>query len=167
MTGSNPRRILIVGDSGRGKSTFAKRLAERLGLGLHSTDDYYWQVKYTVPAPREESIEAIVKTYAEESWLVEGSTRHLVQPGLDRAEKIYLFEFRWLPAQWWSIWKRHLTRPDESLWSFLQLIRHVTLYKLNRNYRSHLPRLREMLAPHWERVVVIQSFAEANAALDA
>lgn len=41
MSEQHPKRVLIVGDSGRGKTTFAKHLSESLNIQAYSTDDFF------------------------------------------------------------------------------------------------------------------------------
>ncbi len=49
------RRILIVGDSGRGKSTLAKSLSQKLNIKQYSTDDFFWKEKFSIPEDKEAS----------------------------------------------------------------------------------------------------------------
>lgn len=46
------RRIVVVGTSGSGKTTMARRLAERLGYPHVELDALYWEPHWT-PAPVE------------------------------------------------------------------------------------------------------------------
>ena len=41
-------RILIIGDSGRGKTVLARKISEKLGIPAYSTDDYLYEMKFTV-----------------------------------------------------------------------------------------------------------------------
>ena len=44
------RRILVVGCPGAGKSTFARRLGEKLPLPVVHLDFHYWRSGWTLPA---------------------------------------------------------------------------------------------------------------------
>ena len=46
-------RVLILGSPGAGKSTFARRLAERSGLPLIHLDKHFWRPGWVEPAPEE------------------------------------------------------------------------------------------------------------------
>jgi adenylate kinase family enzyme len=39
------KRIFILGDAGRGKTTFAEKLSKHTGIPHYSTDDFFWKVK--------------------------------------------------------------------------------------------------------------------------
>ena len=56
MPNKNLNRILIVGDAGRGKSTLASKISAKLGIPHHSTDHFYYEVKFTKIRDRQESI---------------------------------------------------------------------------------------------------------------
>ncbi len=59
-----------MGDSGRGKSTLAPRISEKLGIPYHSTDDYFYEVKFSKLRDRQKSIEGISKLFHEPRWIV-------------------------------------------------------------------------------------------------
>jgi adenylate kinase family enzyme len=65
-------RIFILGDSGRGKSTFARKLSEKIAIPYYSTDDFFWKTKFSEPSDRQKSIEDISRVYDGDSWIVEG-----------------------------------------------------------------------------------------------
>lgn len=46
------KRISIIGSSGAGKSTFARRLGEITGLEVIHLDKIYWQPNWTEPAQK-------------------------------------------------------------------------------------------------------------------
>lgn len=90
----NAKRILIVGDAGRGKTTLAKSLSEKLKMKHYSTDDFFWKIKFTVPNDRESSTEKITKIYDEKNWIVEGATRHLITKGIEKADLIIYLGYK-------------------------------------------------------------------------
>lgn len=66
------KRILIVGCPGGGKSTFAIRLAEAIGLPLYHLDNLYWRADRT-HLSREELIERITPIMQTEAWIMDGN----------------------------------------------------------------------------------------------
>ena len=87
-------KILIVGDAGRGKSTLASKISAKLGIPHHSTDDFFYEVKFTKVRNRKESVEKILKIYKNDKWIIEGTTRHLFEHGLDSADKIINLKYK-------------------------------------------------------------------------
>ena len=63
MTKEIPNKILIVGDAGRGKSTLALNISKKLGIPHYSTDDFYYEVKFTKVRNRPESITKISEIF--------------------------------------------------------------------------------------------------------
>jgi adenylate kinase family enzyme len=53
LPGGRPQRISIVGSTGTGKTTYARRLAEVLGVPHTELDAIAWQPAWTI-LPREE-----------------------------------------------------------------------------------------------------------------
>lgn len=65
------QRIIIVGSSGSGKTTFGKALALKSGIAFHELDSHYWQPDWTA-SPLDlfrQKVEGIV---SEPSWIIEG-----------------------------------------------------------------------------------------------
>ena len=108
------KKILIVGDSGRGKSTFAKVLSQKLNIKQFSTDDFFWKEKYTQAEDKKTSIKNISKIYNQESWIVEGATRSLIREGIEKSDQIICLVYPNLFSQFWTLLKRKLTRQEET-----------------------------------------------------
>lgn len=65
-------RILVIGNSGAGKSTWARRLAARLGLPLWHLDQVYWGPSWQEPDPA--AFERRVRDIAREpAWIIDGN----------------------------------------------------------------------------------------------
>ena len=73
-TGSVPRRIVVKGTSGAGKSTFAADLARRRGLPYIELDALYWGPAWSQPTPEafRERVRAALAA-APEGWVVDGN----------------------------------------------------------------------------------------------
>lgn len=68
MTG----RYVVIGTSGAGKSTFARRLADILGSPYIELDDLYWDADWT-PRTTEEFESRVVAQTAGERWVLDGN----------------------------------------------------------------------------------------------
>ncbi|MYL51382.1 topology modulation protein [Halobacillus litoralis] len=109
-------RIMVLGVSaGVGKSTFAKKLGEKLDIDVYHLDRFYWE-----PGWQEATLEdfsarqrAVVD---KDQWIMEGNYRNTYEIRAEKADTIIYLElplttcfFRVL-KRWWT--HRGSTRPD-------------------------------------------------------
>jgi len=159
---SKHRKFLIVGDSGRGKSTFAKSLSQKLNIKYHSTDGFYWKTKFTVPNNKQKSIKEISKIYSKESWIVEGSTRSLVEEGILKSDIIFHLTYPNLLSQFWILFKRSLTRKKENWFNLFKLYKHLIHKRYKTGPQKNKLGLDEMLDPFKNKVIKLHSFSEID-----
>ena len=160
------KRIIIIGDAGRGKSTFARKLSEKTGIPHYSTDDFYWKKRPFVAHEREVSETMAKEKFAEDEWIIEGTTQWLVKLGLDRADIIVHMYFKSIFAQWFYILKRHFQRKEDPLASTLHLLKHVFYKRYNLGYKKGAITHKEILAPYKNKVVKVTSFRQTKEFLD-
>lgn len=161
----NARRILIIGDAGRGKSTFSVKIGKKLNLPVYSTDDYFWKEKYTIPNDRQKSIEDIKKIYSNEDWVVEGSSTHLFQHGLNRADIIIQLKFPGIFSQWWALIKRSRQRKNESFTQLIRFLIYITRKRYNIGYKKEIKNI-ELLKPFNNKIFIIKSHSDMDSLLD-
>lgn len=65
------RRIAIIGISGSGKTSLARRLAAVTGLPLHHMDQLFWRGAWEA-VPEQEYLVAHAELVRSESWIIEG-----------------------------------------------------------------------------------------------
>ena len=152
------KKIIIIGDQGRGKTTLAKKLSEVLNIESHSTDDYYYVVKFTETRDKQESIRSISKNYNKGEWVVEGSTIHLLEPGFEKADVIIYLKHNNIIYQWWILIKRSFGRKDETWKGIYRLLKHV-YYKKQGLYKGK-PSYEEIIEPYRNKVVELSSFKQ-------
>jgi len=156
------KRIVIIGDSGRGKTTFAKKLSEKLNIPLYHLDDFFWKKKYSEKNTHEEILEKVTHVYVGESWIIEGTTRKFLMLGFDRADTIFNLSFKSIFAQWYSIIKRYFKRDEETFSELLELIKHVFYKRYSLGYMKGSSTEKELLQPHHHKAVTFHSFGEIN-----
>jgi adenylate kinase family enzyme len=109
------KKIIVIGSGGAGKSSFSRRLGEKLGLPVVHLDRLYWRPNWT-KTPRDEWIPIVRREIAKEEWIIDGNfgnTREMRMAACDTV--IFLDMPRWLCM--YRILKRTLlyrqdTRPD-------------------------------------------------------
>jgi adenylate kinase family enzyme len=91
------QRVVILGCSGSGKSTFARALGARTGLPVVHLDAMFWRPKWTPPDPQVFR-DAVAEVAARERWITDGiyagRTFDLRLPRADTV--IFLVQPRWL-----------------------------------------------------------------------
>jgi adenylate kinase family enzyme len=163
-------RILIVGDAGRGKSSLASKISQKLGIPHYSTDNFYYEVKFSKLRDRQESIDAISRIFQNERWIVEGTTRHLILSGLDSADIIIHLRFKNIPTQWLVLIKRYIERSGEvteNLGGLLKLMKHVLYKKYHLRHRKGKLTPTEIIEPHQHKVITLSSFKEIDRFIDS
>ncbi|MFA5075965.1 MAG: topology modulation protein [Patescibacteria group bacterium] len=149
------KRILIIGSSGSGKSTIAKKIGEILSFPFVSLDQCYWQPGWKSPEKsgwRKKVLE-LIKT---DRWILEGnykSTLDIIAPATDAI--IFLDINRSVCL--WRVFKRRILKDridklnncEEKV--SLKLIRNILLeYPQERK-----PRALELLKKHSNKKIII------------
>jgi adenylate kinase family enzyme len=160
VSGKKIKKIIITGDAGRGKSTLAGKLAKKLDIPHYSTDDFYYEVKFTKMRSREDSAKAIAGVYQEEKWIVEGATEHMIEAGLPHADLIVCLKHKNIFAQWAYLLRRHFSQDNETVGDLWEFMRHVYYKRYSLGYRKGQPTIHEFIAPYREKVVTLSSFKE-------
>jgi adenylate kinase family enzyme len=66
------KRILVIGSSGAGKSTFARRLHEATGLKLIHLDKIHWKPNWTEPS-KDEWRKILENAIKDKEWIMDGN----------------------------------------------------------------------------------------------
>ena len=109
------RRVMVVGQPGAGKSTFARALAARTGLPVIHIDNIPWQPGW-VERPRAEKTRLCHEVDAREAWIFEGGHSATWASRAARADLLVWLD-RPLGLRLWRVLARlarhwHRTRPD-------------------------------------------------------
>lgn len=85
------QKNLVIGCSGSGKSTFARKLAHCTGLPLFYLD-LLWHKADRSTASREEFDQALEKLLAQKRWIIDGNFYRTLARRLAAADAVFLFE---------------------------------------------------------------------------
>jgi adenylate kinase family enzyme len=92
------QRVLVMGCSGAGKSTFARQLADKLRLPFVSIDRIFWQPGWREPNPAD--FAAAMTLEAEKpAWVIDGNflTDGASALRRERADTVFFFDLpRWI-----------------------------------------------------------------------
>lgn len=135
-------KIIILGNSGSGKTWLATRLSTILMVSIVHLDDLFWEPGRFDKKRNHREVELLVKeSKASSSWIVEGVFGELAQQYLDVAELLV-----WLDIDWHickarleergSQSKMHLGR-EQSEEGLNQLLEWASCYSQRRDLRSH------------------------------
>ncbi len=91
------QKVLIIGCSGVGKSTFAVRVSERTGLPFTATDAFYWHANWQ-NASTESIVERVNAATSESTWILDGNFDAQHEFVWQRADTIV-----WLDYPLWRI----------------------------------------------------------------
>jgi adenylate kinase family enzyme len=109
-----PRRIVIAGDTGAGKSTTARRLSSMFGMPHVELDALHWLPNWT-PSPPEEFRAKLQAALAGPSWVVDGNYRVARDLTWGQAEELIWLDY-----------------------SFPRLLRQLTVRTFTRRARNEL-----------------------------
>ena len=126
------KKILVIGSGGAGKSTFSRRLGEKIGIEVFHLDKLYWRAGWVEPLKDEwqKTVETLLK---QSEWIMDGNFGGTMEMrlaacdtaiflDLPRTVCLYRILKRWLTY-------RNTNRPDMTMgcnekidWVFLKWI---------------------------------------------
>ncbi len=154
------RKIIITGDSGRGKSTLAENLSKKFNIKHYSTDDFLWKKKFSEMEDKKLAEENIGKIYRENEWIVEGGSMRMLKDSLESADVIIYLGFNNILTQYLVLFRRFLKRKNENIKTFYELIRHITYKRFKLGYKKDDLTMLETLEPHKHKTIELYSYKE-------
>lgn len=85
-------RVLVIGISGAGKSTFAQKLAARTGLPIIHLDKEFWRPGW-VQTPRPDWRTKVAELAAGDRWIMDGNYDSSLDLRLPRADTVMWFDY--------------------------------------------------------------------------
>lgn len=123
-------KIMLIGSSGSGKSTFSRELGEILNLPVYHLDAYFWRPGW-VQTSHEEWVDFNRSLVTKEAWIIDGYYGRTLDIRLQAADVVIFFDLSPIITTY-RVLKRRIqyhgkTRPDlnegcpESIdWEFLK-----------------------------------------------
>ena len=172
-----PRRILVWGATGSGKTTVARALGETLGLGVIEMDALFWETGWAetpLPAFREKVIAALGAQ--PHGWVSDGNYFRVRDILIPAADTIVWLKLPWR-VSFWRLLRRTIARTlrREALWGTNReslrnafLSRESVLWWSIRRHREHRRNLARALAdvPRHADVHVLASSRDVSAFIE-
>jgi adenylate kinase family enzyme len=164
------KRVLVIGSGGAGKSTFARRLGERLGLPVIHLDRLYWRPGW-VETPEDEWRRKVEELCAGESWVMDGNYSGTLDVRLAACDTVVFLD---LPRTLclWRVLKRAIiywgaSRPDVAEGCHENLNMEFFLWVWNYPRRSR-PKVLSRLEEYGrdKQIVILLSSAEVEKFLE-
>jgi len=165
------QRVLVLGSSGSGKSTFARELGDITSLPVVHIDQLFWEPGW-VQAPKAVYLERLQQALAQDRWIIDGnnsSTMDLRVPPADRIILLDRSRLACLARIGRRVWMSYgHVRPDMAPgcpeqvdWEFLKYVWRFP--------DKHWPVMLAAIDRHaaWDRATTLKSDAESAAFLAA
>lgn len=104
VDGIQPRRVMVYGVTGSGKTTMAQRIGERLGLPAIRIDELTWQPNW-VAVPEEQQRSIIESVCSQQRWVIDHAYSIWFDIPLARVELIVGLDYPRLLSLGRLIWR--------------------------------------------------------------
>ncbi|MCA9362827.1 AAA family ATPase [Candidatus Kaiserbacteria bacterium] len=105
------KRILIIGKTGSGKTTFADKLGKILGYEVTHLDDLFWNPDWERAYTAEEWLKKNEDMTQAYNWILDGNYHNTLEFRLSKADTVFFFEVNPFVALF-NIIKRKYTTND-------------------------------------------------------
>ncbi len=151
------RRVVVVGTTGAGKTTFGQALAHRLGATFVELDALYWGANWT-PAP--DFVARVEQVLEAEWWVVDGNYNNQVQSYVLANADTFIWLDYSFGTKLWRLFRRTCRRAfrGEALWNgnnesvkkafFSRKSIFVWFFQTHWSQRRHYERLLSELPEH-------------------
>lgn len=85
-------KIIIIGCPGAGKSTFARKLRDKLGIKLYHLDQIYHRPDRTTIS-REEFDTKLAEIMRNEQWIIDGNYQRTISERLQNCDTVFLLDY--------------------------------------------------------------------------
>jgi adenylate kinase family enzyme len=85
------KRVLVIGSSGAGKSTFSRKLGEKTNLPIIHLDRLFWSPNW-IETPKDEWRAKVEKALAGDSWIIDGNYSATLAQRLERCDTVIFLD---------------------------------------------------------------------------
>lgn len=93
------KRVLVLGSSGSGKSTFSQQLGKKLGIEVIHLDAHYWGPDWT-NTPDEQWHQKIAQLLEKEEWIMDGNYPSTLGKRLKYADTVIFLDLNRVVCLW-------------------------------------------------------------------
>ncbi|MBQ8594991.1 MAG: topology modulation protein [Oscillospiraceae bacterium] len=86
------KRVLVIGGNGSGKSTFSRKLGEKIGLPVVHLDKIFWRGNWEYIA-REEFDLLLSAELNKEKWIIDGNFERTIEERIKFCDTVFYFDF--------------------------------------------------------------------------
>lgn len=87
------RKIVVLGSSGCGKTTFAEKLSKKINIKHYEIDSIFWKPGW-IQTGQEEFRDLIDKVTAKDEWIIDGNYRRVKDLTIGRADTIIWLDLK-------------------------------------------------------------------------
>lgn len=166
------RKVIIIGNAGSGKTTFAKKLHQKTKLPLVHLDKVYWIGEWE-HISREEFDAELQKELEKEQWIIDGNYDRTISHRLKYCDTVFYFELPRIVCLWGStqrVFKNYGKCRDDMGGNCIERFdkRKFDLYKMILSFgKSKRLKYRQLLKSFPDKnIVIFKSRRQANAYIE-
>ncbi len=159
------RKVIVIGSSGAGKSTFARKLRDKTGLPLYYLD-MLWHKPDRTTVTREEFDAKLEKLLKQDQWILDGNFQRTLETRLMACDTVFLLDYP-LEVCLVSVENRIGQKRDDMPWIETEFDPEFRQWIVNFQQKQ-LPQIYELLQKYLRQkdIVIFKSRQEADDYLD-
>lgn len=154
-------KVIIIGCSGSGKSTFARKLRDITGLPLYYLD-MLWHKADKTTVTREEFDEKLKEILAKDKWIIDGNYSRTLELRMQSCDTVFLMDFP-LEVCLAGVESRIGTKREDMPWIEEEFNKDFKQWIVDFS-RERLPQIYELIEKykHDKDIIIFKSREEAD-----